>query len=355
MVAFLDILGFEELVERSRNDANLVSKLAHMLKRSKEVAATTTGAKLSVLKIDPSAYTYRAFSDTVLISGPHVSHDDISFISIWVMYYQYLMWKEENTFIRGAIVYGDIYEDQDVVFGPAVIDAYHLERSTTNAKWQRVLVDQSLLNRETKAELKRDSLEFMRRGDDALIYLDYLRDLFHLFVVAENEKVTGHRSTDFDKPIKLFEDHKAAILMQVNNVLKQANQDKVDNILEKYVELSKYHNATIDILCRVIDELTKNEHIIDDFVHDLLTFSIAKNSGAKYAPKYSAEEHPEQSDMLNILGSAINIIVRPHEKDDATLEQDIDAFRIELPKELLKLREALVRSKIELDGLKFNL
>lgn len=139
--AFLDILGFERIVNESRNNPELVSKIANILVRSKKIALSSLDLKPTVLQVDPSQYMYRAFSDTSVISGPYVSHDDMSFISSWIMFNQYYMWKEEQTFIRGAIVYGDIYEDKDIIFGPALIDAYHatisgsISASASLARW----------------------------------------------------------------------------------------------------------------------------------------------------------------------------------------------------------------------------
>ena len=160
--AFLDILGFEELVNESRKNPELINKIANTLRRSKKVAVSTINAKLTVLKVDPTQYRHLTFSDTSVISGPYISHDDIDFLSTWIIIYQYLMWKEERTFIRGAIVYGDIYEDEDVLFGPALIDAYHLEKDKHKAAWPRVLIDESLLAKITEAECRRDFFEFMR-------------------------------------------------------------------------------------------------------------------------------------------------------------------------------------------------
>jgi hypothetical protein len=184
--AFLDILGFERIVNESRKNPRLISKIAEMLSRSEQIARRSLTAKLTVLKVDLNNYVYRSFSDTGVICGPYDSHDDLSLISTWIMVYQYLMWKEERTFIRGAVVYGDSYSDENVIFGPALTDAYHLERCKTKAAWPRVLIDQSVLDKTTEEERRRDFYEFLRRDDDNLVYLDYLRELFHLIALAEN-------------------------------------------------------------------------------------------------------------------------------------------------------------------------
>lgn len=370
MFAFLDILGFESIVKESRSDPELVCRIARMLMRSKDLAQSllkppTDGSfNFKVLQVEPDQYNHRAFSDMSVISGPYISHDDMIFLSWLVMLYQYLMWKGERTFVRGAIVYGDIYEDEDVVFGPALIEAYHLESCETKTLWPRVLVDKSLLSKNTPEERKRDLLEFLREDADKLVYLDYLRELFHLFVVAENKRVTNEKAQDHGAPISIFEDHKKAILAQAYKTRKKEKQDESKSVLIKYLELSRYHNSIIDRLRRVIkNDLVNIDSLIREFYKDQFQ---AKRLPGSYKAKYSAEEHPEQSDMLDILGVVINQIIEKHPPDvfemrdilivgrGADLTRVINTFSREAPKELSSLDKALQGSKIDINSLGLN-
>lgn len=364
MFAFLDILGFERLVNQSRNNPDLISKIAEMLGRSKEIASSTPKAQLNVLQVDSDLYMYRTFSDTSVISGPYVSHDDITFLSWWIMRYQYLMWKEFQTFVRGAMVFGDIYEDEDVVFGPALIDAYHLESCKTKAAWPRVLVNGSLLDKTTTEERRRDFSDFLTQDDVHVDYLDYLRQLFHLFVVAENNRITGKRPADFGAPVDLFKDHKQAIMAQCENALREENQDKRKNIIGKYVELSKYHNSTVHRLRQATKDLMNHNNLVRDFFDDLIEFDRAKRRGAAYTPKYSAEEHPEQSDMLDILGAVTNGLLEERPTDvfqtqgivlvgqtqHDKLERVIRTVCLETPQRLSILDKALQETIIDIDS-----
>ena len=366
--AFLDILGFERLVNDSRNNPRLISKIANMLFQSEQIARSSLTAKLTVLKVDLNNYVYRAFSDTSVICGPYDSHHDLSFISTWIMMYQYLMWKEERTFVRGAVVYGDSYSDENAIFGPALIDAYRLERCKTKAAWPRVLIDQSVLDKTTEEERRRDFYEFLRQDDDNLVYLDYLRELFHLIVLGENKRITGERQQDFGMPAKFFEEHKQAILTQVYNSVKEENQDGTKKIIEKYVKLSEYHNSTIDRLRQAIKDLMNNSDLIPELFDDQIKSANAKKLGLQYQPKYSAEEHPEQSDMLNILGTVVNRLVENPppdiletlgmviigQTDDVELGRAIRTLSHEAPRELSMLDRTLQESMIDIDSLRVN-
>lgn len=52
-----------------------------------------------------------------------------------------------------------------------------------------------------------------------------------------------------------------------------------------------------------------NTIIVRELFNDQLEYAKAKKSGLDYEPKYSAEEHPEQADMLDILCTVINRII----------------------------------------------
>jgi hypothetical protein len=359
MVAFLDIVGFERIVDKSRNDAEIVQKLANILISSKQIALAVLRAKPTILQVDPTQYVYRAFSDTSVISGPYTSHDDLIFISTWVMYYQYLLWKEEQSFLRGAIVYGDIYHNEDVTFGPAIIDAYHLENDDGKAVWPRVLIDKSLLDKVTEVELTRDLFEIFRRDNNNLVYCDYLREFFHLMMLGELEKTTGKREEDFGDPMEFLGDHKAAILTQIHSALEEEQDDsKRKGIIAKYFELSRYHNATIDVLCQAIDALLTPPGAVGEIFDDISKSALDEHAVSEYIskyPKYKLEDHPEQADILSILGKVASGILKNHIKDALSLEAVFNALSIEAPRELAKLERSLSKSKIDLDSITVHL
>lgn len=204
------------------------------------------------------------------------------------------------------MAFGDIYENRDVVFGPAFIDAYRLEKK---AVWPRVLIDESLLDKIPDIERPRYFHEFFRMNGDNLVYLDYLREIFHLFLVGENTRIQKKQDQDFGSSIAVFSDHKEAILAQIGNAQEEENINERTKILKKYKELFKYHNSTIFRLRRLIIDLMTNTTIVRELFNDQLQYAEANKLGLDYQPKYGAEEHPEQGDMLDILCIAMNRVI----------------------------------------------
>ena len=220
----------------------------------------------------------------------------------------------------------------------------------SHAMWPRVLINESLLDKATKTEIERDHFEILKRDDNNLVYLDYLKEFFHLLVLGENKKVIGESEQDFGSPIKLFEDHKSAILTQVDNALRNENKADGKDIIRKYLELSKYHNSTVDVLCKVISDILADKDIVKELFSDLFTGYYYKNIGRAYSPKFSAEDHPEQSDMLNILGAAISRVISKHENGASTQEEELNHICEEAPYELKKLDQSLTQSRIDIES-----
>ena len=361
LLAFLDILGFESVIVRSKDEPTLISKIASMMEYAQEIERMSKTTRLNVLKVDQKKYTFRQFSDTCVITGDYSSHDDLVYLSMLIIYYQYSLCKEEQCFLRGAIVSGDVYEDSNVIFGPALVHAYHLERDITKAIWPRVLVDKALFNQLEETDRQRDLLEFLQKDEDNnLIYIDYLRYVFHLCVFAENRRVIGERPTDMGKPEDIFKNHKKAILKQVNGI-KESDDEEEQQKITKYVELSKYHNSVIDRLNLAIEsELSDIGSVIHDFFDDQSNRELL---GESYKPKYSEENYPEQGDMIDILAVVISRITEKRPQDifakhniqligeNTEKMRSVNIFAREAPSELDTIQETLLQEKIDINNL----
>lgn len=141
-VAFLDILGFKNIVNMSRKPDGL-SKLNEIF--------NTIDEEIEELKSIPakSDIGYITISDSIILSIPETGNRDTDVnilrqLCIAIGLIQKNLAKK-NIWLRGAISSGDIYFDsiRNQVVGPAYVSAYTLQE--TIAKNPRVIVDSKII------------------------------------------------------------------------------------------------------------------------------------------------------------------------------------------------------------------
>ena len=121
-VAFLDIIGFEDAVMRSVTDHVLAQRLHQTMCASADAAAVMP--------------RFTAFSDSLILSGSVFVDILHSVHSIWRLY------AKEGFFLRGGIAHGLVFHEENVAYGPGVIEAYRLEARV--ARVPRVLIAPSI-------------------------------------------------------------------------------------------------------------------------------------------------------------------------------------------------------------------
>lgn len=131
-VAFVDILGFAGLVERSKTSPTQVQQLY--------TALSSLSAR--VLKEQGEGAQATNFSDTVVMSTTITAEGLKQLFSAVSGFTLDLL--EKNMLLRGAIVRGDLMHTRDITFGPALVDAYRLE--TTTSFHPRVIIDSPVLD-----------------------------------------------------------------------------------------------------------------------------------------------------------------------------------------------------------------
>jgi hypothetical protein len=126
--AFVDILGFRQLIERLNKDVNQFDALRNLLAR---VHGTGSGPSSVVSNAD---FRAQSISDAVAISTAPTQNGlaDI-FRALQLLAVDLLV---EGYFIRGAVVRAPLYHDDRMVFGRALIQAYSFESEV--AKYPRI-------------------------------------------------------------------------------------------------------------------------------------------------------------------------------------------------------------------------
>jgi hypothetical protein len=194
-VAFLDILGWRELIGKSQTNPEFIQKMgaaltylkvAHELPRSIEGwLRSRTEAEGKIFDPHEGRLQFAQFSDCILLSGER----DLSFMTLFQVWSVIRsLFYNLGFLVRGAVTYGPAYHRGSVAFGPALTAAYDLERKS--AIYPRVILDPAI-TQGFPDHLTPDSSPFasmLRRDRDGLWFFDYLRPLLSMDVGPELEQ-----------------------------------------------------------------------------------------------------------------------------------------------------------------------
>ena len=157
IVAFIDILGFKEIVKQSEKDTTKIELLYSVLDFLKGwetsdkwdlkfVEIEEDAQKKGVTNFDIRGKTNTtSFSDSIVVSVK-VEDNVNEMTSTLVVNLAYIgaLLIEKGILFRGGLTIGNIiHNDNGTVFGQALIDAYHLE--TKSAKYPRIVLSDKLI------------------------------------------------------------------------------------------------------------------------------------------------------------------------------------------------------------------
>lgn len=177
--AFVDILGFRQLIDRLTAEARQFEVLRSLLAR-------VHGAKSGSPSESDSDFRAQSISDAVAIStfATRSGLADV-FRALQSLAVDLLV---EGYFIRGAVVRAPLYHDDQMVFGKALVQAYSFESEV--ARYPRIMVA-----REVRDDIVRFSVETLggfptakclRQSADGPMYLDVLQPVVSLFSKSEH-------------------------------------------------------------------------------------------------------------------------------------------------------------------------
>jgi len=150
VAAFVDILGYKDLIAKSRNNSQKsLNKLYAALQKGHQFIDPSRRDP-AVIKIGKKdRYAFRAFTDNAVIGYRIKDNAEVELGSIFdhLSYFQMAL-TMEGFFIRGAISIGKLYMDDISVFGDGLIEAYEGEKSL--ARDPRIILTKSALNSVTQ-------------------------------------------------------------------------------------------------------------------------------------------------------------------------------------------------------------
>jgi hypothetical protein len=158
-VAFADILGFSNIVRKTEPDSATQNSLDEIL----AMIGSREGRPDEIVGVD---FQFQAFSDSIVMSTK-TEYFDLRYLLAQIRDLSlHLLGK--GLLLRGAVARGKLYHSRGVMFGPAFLKAYHVER--TIAKYPRVVLSREVRHHLEAFKSATNAPEILL-GDDGPPYL----------------------------------------------------------------------------------------------------------------------------------------------------------------------------------------
>mgnify|MGYP002510084474 FL=1 len=233
VVAFVDILGFSAMVNKSFNNEEEYEKIKFALETIQNVK--------KISDINDAKVT--TFSDSIIISYPAKARDPLFYILIDLIHLQ-LNLLQQGILVRGGIAKGKVRHVKEMVFGPAMISAYELENKY--AVYPRIIVEKELVDwekenyRQQKYSAKFDIDDLM-----SLLKKDDYNDIYYIDILRQKQE------------LDYFEDYEL-LLRNVRQTIDNGLKNNNKSIVMKYIWLKNYYNEIITSYPKLVKELLIN-------------------------------------------------------------------------------------------------
>jgi len=187
--AFIDILGFSELIKRLGAGETPFLFLKELLSKIHNPPKPRGGALTYAI----SDFQVQSISDAVAISTTPNSYGLLQIIESLTELTRALLL--EGYFIRGAIVKGKLYHDNKMVFGEALVKAYNLEQNVV--RYPRIMVASDVVTQAASDDDIGELVdELLKPSDDGPYYVNTLRDLATYLRRRESGNIKGKEVDD---------------------------------------------------------------------------------------------------------------------------------------------------------------
>lgn len=230
VVCTVDILGFSQMIVdscKNKYGDDLLKDINFLINKNKQC----------IIKNKYSQGKIKIYTDNMIVGYPikDDGEEELNEILDNVSEYQFNL-ALEGLFVRGGISVGEFYINEDIVFGPALLDAHYVESNL--ACYPRIVLDDKTVNRLQRYINNYDIAPQRNKiliDNDGQWFLNYLNVIFKYYTECNNQY-------EFEKmQIELLFKHKLKVeeMLELNK-----NNTKV---WDKYVWIANYHNYFCDI------------------------------------------------------------------------------------------------------------
>jgi len=167
LLTYLDILGFRDLIRESTTDPTKVDATIQILKLAKRHADIGLNVRGRAVAAETTN-----FSDLIIRVRPLVDEEAIDWVNYELLILSAIQSEitcRYGILLRGGICINDLYMNDDMVFGPALVRAYELEDQV--AVYPRIVIDPAIIGLQKKGLIFNS---YRRRGDDGVFFVNYL-------------------------------------------------------------------------------------------------------------------------------------------------------------------------------------
>ena len=126
LVAFIDLQGFKDEIIKNHSSYSIgvVFSIFEYLRK--------------LIKNDEWDLKVTIISDSIVISAKLQTYDD--FLYFFYVCSAFAVPKIDDSFVavRGGIAYGDLHHEDQIVFGPALVDAYDISEGKRKSELLRI-------------------------------------------------------------------------------------------------------------------------------------------------------------------------------------------------------------------------
>ena len=138
-IAFIDILGFKEMIKR--RSCNDLYEMYRCLQGKPLEYFNHDGTPV----LDMNAVHMKVMSDSVCFYVEREIVNSLVGLIATCAYFQYdLLCLPDPVLSRGAITHGEIFADGDILFGPGFVKAYLMEEKSS--KYPRIIMTQETID-----------------------------------------------------------------------------------------------------------------------------------------------------------------------------------------------------------------
>ncbi len=179
-IAFVDILGFQNIVKPMETDSELYDTVRDALKmlatqasefrkyrRSIQDKRKETESRGKVSLDLGSNLQMTAFSDCYVLSEPDHAWQVLAAVQLLGSHF-----LTKGILTRGSVLYGRAYHRSGVLFGPGIVEAYHREHTT--AWYPRILVSDEVAEDEWWYHEGLWKERLLKRDNDGSWYINLL-------------------------------------------------------------------------------------------------------------------------------------------------------------------------------------